>query len=201
MGDKAEAQESINMTEVGTALPRVQSIEEKERLIATVPIVIQKNSLGVPLIAQEQDTKKQERIVGVMGDQYMMSTNGPTATYRYMVMTMKYDSDTKIITLSDRTHESQLPLQDVDVVKTEPNFHHIAISLPHKYVMTRRPVKPAPTKSSNNSVTKLRAPQPRAAVRMGLVPSDTRGGTKYKKSMKNKRKTKKHKSRRYRKIK
>ena len=69
--------------------------------------------------------------------------------------------------------------------------------------MTRRPAKPAPTKSGNKSVTKPVTNPNRSTKSMTKIFGDMRlgGGKKYKKSMKNKRKTKKHKSRRYRKIK
>jgi len=181
-----------------------QSIEDKERLISAVPIVIQKDSVGVIKTVQEQDTKKQERIVGVTGGQYINIRTGETEPRDDTKnMTMKYDSDTKQITLSDIDYDCQIDLEKVGVETTKPENHHILIHLPDDYVMTRRPAKPAPTKSGNKSVTKPVTNPNRSTKSMTKIFGDMRlgGGKKYKKSMKNKRKTKKHKSRRYRKIK
>ena len=125
-------------------------------------------------------------------------------------MYITYDENTKIITLEGHGDTFNVNIDDVWFEPIRKGYS--IIHLPDGYHMPTRyssprflPDKVAPTKSVNNSVTKAtRSTKPNRSKKsitkifskMSLV-----GGTKYKKSMKNKRKTKKHKSRRYRKIK
>ena len=170
----------FSVEQLRTSLPVIQSLQDKETLIAAVL------------------NGKAEIIVGVTGGKYKKGDGNLEVRDFTIRMSMSYDSGTKNITLSDIVRNVQIPLKDVEV-KNENG--QILISLPEDYVMPFKSSIPEPsihepTKSVAKSVVKHKA-QPTTLQKLGIK----KGGTKYKKSMKNKRKTKKHKSRRYRKIK
>jgi hypothetical protein len=177
--------------------------------IPNIPIA--EKGILIDAVPKNEDT--QRRIVNV----YTLVRVETGLIWRLVPMFITYDGTTKNITFDNASagYIFRAHLSDVRVEELEDN--HINIYFEHEYnapIMSglTASAKSHPTKSESSQFgskygTQSRKEELTTYKKLGLFNGKPyngkppKGGTKYKKSMKNKRKTKKHKSRRYRKIK
>jgi hypothetical protein len=190
--------------------------------IPNIPIA--EKGILIDAVPKNEDT--QRRIVNV----YTLVRVETGLIWRLVPMFITYDGTTKNITFDNASagYIFRAHLSNVRVEELEDN--HINIYFEHEYnapIMSgltasakshptksessqfglTASAKSHPTKSESSQFgskygTQSRKEELTTYKKLGLFNGKPHnGGTKYKKSMKNKRKTKKHKSRRYRKIK